>query len=156
MLDLVRELNRVALENTCATLSEASTQATGHGRRGGGFGGRGHAGGCGGGREDEDELDDEALEGNWDMYMDGASAEHTSHAQVGPRSPLPTRPSPSLLSGSAHEGGCIFAPTPSLPTPPVVQAEPTQEPSLPNPDESAAQIEQMRNENIEVAKITLH
>ena len=55
MLDLVGELNRVALENACATASEESTQATGHGRQGGGFGGRGRAGGRGGGREDEDE-----------------------------------------------------------------------------------------------------
>ena len=55
MLDLVGELNRVALENACATASEESTQATGHGRRGGGSGGRGRAGGCGGGHEDEDE-----------------------------------------------------------------------------------------------------
>ena len=55
MLVLVGELNRVALENACATTSEASTQATGHGRRGGGSGGRGRAGGGGGGHEDEDE-----------------------------------------------------------------------------------------------------
>ena len=51
MLDLVGELNRVALENACATASEESTQATGHGRRGGGSRGhggtRGHRGGHG-------------------------------------------------------------------------------------------------------------
>ena len=55
MLDLVGELSRVALENVCATVSEANTQATGHGRQGGGFGGRGRDGGRGGGREDEDD-----------------------------------------------------------------------------------------------------
>ena len=53
MLVLVGELNRVALENACATTSEASTQATGHGS--GGSGRRGRAGGRGGGHEDEDE-----------------------------------------------------------------------------------------------------
>ena len=77
------------------------------------------------------------------------SAEHTSHAQARPQSPLPTPLSPPLFSGSTHEGGCIFVPTPGRPTPPVVQAEPTQEPPLPNPYEPAAQIEQIRSENIE-------
>nr|POE85728.1 hypothetical protein CFP56_07188 [Quercus suber] len=107
-------------------VSEATTQATSHGGRGG-FGGRGHSGGRGGRGghpDDEDDLDDEALEADWDMYMDGAG-------------------------GSAHKGGCIFVPTPGRPTPPIVQAEPTQEPSLPNPDEPAVQIEQIRSENIE-------
>ena len=49
-LDVVGELSQVALENTRA-MSEASTQATGHGRRGGGSRGhggtRGHRGGHG-------------------------------------------------------------------------------------------------------------
>ncbi|KAL0008245.1 hypothetical protein SO802_009747 [Lithocarpus litseifolius] len=117
----------------------------------------------------ERECDDEELKGDWDMYVDGTrslrcmfdavaapshpvghddSAEHTSHAQAGPRSPLPTRLSPPLFSGSTHESGCIFVPIPGRLTLPVVQAEPTQEPSLPNPEESAAQIE--RSENIEL------
>ena len=78
------------------------------------------------------------------------SAEHTSCAQAGPQSPPPTRLSPPLFSGSAHDGGCIFVPTPSQPTPPVVQAEPTQDPSLPNPDELVAQIEQIQSENIDL------
>ena len=76
------------------------------------------------------------------------SAEHTSHAQAGPRLPPPTRLSPLLFTDSAHDGGYIFVPTPGRPTPPVVQAEPTQDPSLPNPDEPAAQIEQIQGENI--------
>nr|POE61374.1 hypothetical protein CFP56_40979 [Quercus suber] len=161
-LDLVGELNRVALDNVRAMASEASTQATTRGGRGGGSRGRGRSGGRGGGPNIHiDDLDDEALEADWDTYMDGAgssrctsdataqashpvghdnSAEHTSHAQARPRSPLPTPLSPPLFSGSAHEGGCIFVPTPGLPTPAVVQAEPTQEPSLPNPDEPTAQI----------------
>nr|POE76726.1 hypothetical protein CFP56_76677 [Quercus suber] len=157
-LDVVKELSQVALENAWAA-SEASTQATGRGGQGGGSRGRGGAG------------DDKALEGDWDMYMDGTrslrcmpdaaagpshpvghnnSAEHTSHAQAGPRSPPPTLLFPPLLSGSTHEGGCIFIPTPGRPTPLVVQVEPTQEPSLPNPDEPAAQIDQKRSENIEL------
>ena len=77
------------------------------------------------------------------------SAKHISHAQADPRSPLPTRLSPQLVSDSTHEGGCIFVPTPGRPTPPVVQPEPTQEPSLPNPNELATQIEQIGSENIE-------
>ena len=55
MLDLVGELSRVALENEHATVSEANTQATGHGGQGGGFGGCGRDGGHGGGHEDEDD-----------------------------------------------------------------------------------------------------
>ena len=103
------------------------------------------------------------------MYMDGAgssrctsdaaaqpfhpvghddNAEHTSCAQAGPRSPPPTQLSPPLFGGSAHDSGCIFVPTPGRPTPPVVQAEPTQDPSLPNLDEPTAQIEQIQSENI--------
>ncbi|KAK7823317.1 serine/threonine-protein phosphatase 7 long form like protein [Quercus suber] len=164
-LDLVGELNQVALDNVRAMASEASTHATSRGGRGGGSRGRGRSGGRGGrgGGPDIhiDDLDDEALEADWDTYMDGAgssrctsdataqashpvghddNAEHTSHAQARPRSPLPTPLSPPLFSGSAHEGGCIFVPTPGLPTPPVVQAKPTQEPSLSNLDEPAAQI----------------
>ncbi|KAL0000067.1 hypothetical protein SO802_019669 [Lithocarpus litseifolius] len=180
-LDLVGEFSRVQLENARAA-SEASTQATGRGGRGGGSGGRGGAGGQKGGRgpahapvrnsEDEHEsgTDDEAFDGDWDMYMDGVrtsrctsdaaaqpshpaghdnSAELGTQAQAGPRSPLPTRLSPPLVSGSAYDGGCIFVPTPSRTTPPIVQPEPTQEPSLPNPDEPAAQIELIGSENIE-------
>nr|POE96377.1 hypothetical protein CFP56_53950 [Quercus suber] len=143
-LDLVGELNRVALDNVRAMASEASTQATSRGGGGGGSRGRGRSGGHGGGPDD-----DEALEADWDTYMDGAGAEHIFDAQARPRSLLPTPLSPPLFNGSAHEGGCIFVPTLGRLTPPVVQAEPTQEPSLPNPNEPAAQIEQIRSENIE-------
>ena len=114
-------------------------------------------------------TDDEVLEGDWGMYMDGAgssrcmsdaaaqpshhashddSAKHTSCAQAGLQSPPPTWLSPPLLGGSAHNGGSIFVPTPGRLTLPVVQAEPTQDPSLPNPDEPTAQIEQIQSENI--------
>ena len=88
----------------------------------------------------------------WPSHLVGHddSVEHTSHAQASPQSPPPTRLSPPLFSGSAHDGGCIFAPTPGQPTPPIVQAEPIQDPSLPNPEKLATQIEQIRSENIEL------
>nr|POE82028.1 hypothetical protein CFP56_43188 [Quercus suber] len=73
-LDLVKEFNQVALENTCAMASKATTQATSRGGRGGGSGGHGRNGGHGGrggGPDDKDDLDDEALEADWDTYMDG-------------------------------------------------------------------------------------
>ncbi|KAL0008596.1 hypothetical protein SO802_010098 [Lithocarpus litseifolius] len=73
-LDLVGELSRVQLENARAA-SEASTQATGHGGSGGRGGVGGRRGGCGPApvrnSEDEHESDDEAFDGDWDMYMDG-------------------------------------------------------------------------------------
>ena len=75
-------------------------------------------------------------------------AKQTYGAQATPQSPPPTRLSPPLFIGSAHNDGCIFVPTPGRLIPPIVQAEPTQDPSLPNPDESAAQIEQIGSENI--------
>nr|POE44584.1 hypothetical protein CFP56_77643 [Quercus suber] len=169
-LDLVGELSRVALENERASATAASTPATGRGGGSRGSGQHGRSRGPEGSHEDEDDFDDEAFEGDWDMYMDGVgssrcmsdaaaqpshpaghdySADHAASAQAGPQSPPPTRLSPPLFSGSAHDGGCIFVPTPGRPTPPVVQAEPTQDPSLPNPDEPAAQIEQIQSENIE-------
>ena len=61
-LDLVGEMSRAALENAHATVTEASTQATGrggggHGSKGcGRSGGRAYSGGCGGGHEDDDVL----------------------------------------------------------------------------------------------------
>ena len=76
------------------------------------------------------------------------SAEHTSCAQAGPQSPPPTRLTPPLLGGSTHDGGFIFVPIPGRPTPPVDQAKPTQDPSLPNPEKLAAQIEWIQSENI--------
>nr|POE96374.1 myosin-11 [Quercus suber] len=183
-LDLVGELNQVALDNAHAMASEATTQATSRGARGGGSRGCGCSGGRGGGPDDEDDLVTQFLvvilintivfvqmmrrwrpietrtwmaSGHCDARRVATaqashpvghddSAKHTSHAQAHPRSPLPTLLSPPLFSGSTHEGGCIFVPTPGRPTPPVVQVKPTQEPSLPNPDEPAAQIEQIRSE----------
>ena len=57
-LDLVGELNRVALDNARAMASEATTQATSRGGRGGGSGGRGRSGGRGGRGPSPDDEDD--------------------------------------------------------------------------------------------------
>uniref|UniRef100_A0A7N2MTJ5 Uncharacterized protein n=1 Tax=Quercus lobata TaxID=97700 RepID=A0A7N2MTJ5_QUELO len=62
MLDLVGEMSRAALENARATVTKASTQATGRGGGGRGsrgcgrIGGRAYSGGHGGGHEDDDVL----------------------------------------------------------------------------------------------------
>nr|POF05038.1 hypothetical protein CFP56_23573 [Quercus suber] len=106
-----------------------------------------------------DSVNDEALGGDWGMYMDGAGSSRCASddaaqpscpaGHAGPWSPPPTRLSPPLFSDFAHDGGCIFVPTPGRLTPHVVQAEPTQDLSLPNLDEPTAQIEQIQSENIE-------
>ena len=61
----------------------------------------------------------------------------------------PPRMSPPVFSGSAHDGGCIFVPTPGMPTPPLVYVEPTMSTSSPTPHEEAVQIEQIPAEDIE-------
>ena len=38
-----------------------------------------------------------------------------------------------VFSGSAHDGGCIFVPTPGMPTPPLVYVEATMSTSSPTP-----------------------
>nr|POE67512.1 hypothetical protein CFP56_36678 [Quercus suber] len=99
MLDLVGELSRVALENACATASEATTQATSYGGRGGGPGGCGRSGGHGGrggGPDDEDDSDDEALEGDWDTYMDGVGSSRCTQDETGQGSCEETKRSPKL------------------------------------------------------------
>ena len=57
--------------------------------------------------------------------------------------------SPPVFSGSAHDGGCIFVPTPGMLTPPLVHVEPTMPISSPTPHEEAVQIEQIPAEDIE-------
>ena len=61
----------------------------------------------------------------------------------------PPRMSPPVFSGSAYDGGCIFVPTPGMPTPPLVHVEPTMPTSSPTPHEEAVQIEQIPVEDIE-------
>ena len=53
----------------------------------------------------------------------------------------PPHMSPPFFSGSAHDGGCIFVPIPSMPTPPLVHVEPTMSTSSPTPHEEPVQIE---------------
>ena len=61
----------------------------------------------------------------------------------------PPNMSPLVFNGSAHDGGCIFVPTPSMPTPPLVHVEPTMSTSSPTPHEEAIQIEQIPAGDIE-------
>ena len=57
--------------------------------------------------------------------------------------------SPPVFSGSAHDGGCIFVPTPGMPTPPLSHVEPTMPTSSLTPYEKAIQIEHILAEDIE-------
>ena len=57
--------------------------------------------------------------------------------------------SPLVFSGSGHDGGCIFVPTPGIPTPPLVHVDPTMLASSQTPHEEAVQIEQISAEAIE-------
>ena len=62
----------------------------------------------------------------------------------------PPRMSPPVFIGSAHDGGCIFVPTPGMPTPPLMHVEPTMPTSSPTPHEEAVQIKQIPTEDIEL------
>ena len=59
------------------------------------------------------------------------------------------RMSPPVFSGFAHDGGCIFVPTPGMLTPPLVHVESTMPTSSPTPHKEAVQIEQIPVEDIE-------
>ncbi|XP_050264214.1 uncharacterized protein LOC126708463 [Quercus robur] len=61
----------------------------------------------------------------------------------------PPRMSPPVFSGSAHDGGCIFVPTPGMPTPPLVQVDPTMSAPSQTAHGEAVQIEQIPAEDIE-------
>ena len=61
----------------------------------------------------------------------------------------PPRMSPPVFSGFAHDGGCIFIPTPGMLTPPLVHVEPTMPTSSPTPHEEVVRIEQIPAEDIE-------
>ena len=61
----------------------------------------------------------------------------------------PPRMSPPVFSGSAHDGGCIFVPTPGISTPPLVHVDPTMLASSQTPHGEAVQIEQISVEDIE-------
>ncbi|KAK9994234.1 hypothetical protein SO802_023937 [Lithocarpus litseifolius] len=60
----------------------------------------------------------------------------------------PPRMSSLVFSGSAHDGGCIFVPTPGMPTPHLVHVEPIMGPSSLTPHKEAIQIEQIPGEDI--------
>ena len=57
--------------------------------------------------------------------------------------------SPLVFSGSGHDGGCIFVPTPGIPTPPLMHVDPTMLASSQTPHEEVVQIEQIPTEAIE-------
>ena len=90
----------------------------------------------------------------------GAGPSHTAGhdvtvpAQTTPRGASPDyedppRMSPPVFSGSAHDGECIFVPTPGMPTPPLVHVDPSMATSSPTPHEEAVQIEQIPAEDIQ-------
>ena len=64
----------------------------------------------------------------------------------------PPRMSPIVFSGSAHDGRCLFVPTPGMPTPPLVHVEPTMGPSFRTPNKEVVQIEQILGEDIELVE----
>ena len=137
----------------------------GRGRRGGG------RAGCGLTTElepiyeegDDSSAEESWLEGDWVLSDDdGGTLRCTSGASAGPshtighKDTVPaqtmshgasmdyedlSRISPLVFSGSAYDGGCIFVPTPNMPTPPLVHVEPSVGPSSPTPHEEAVQIE---------------
>ena len=80
-------------------------------------------------------------------HEDIVPAQTTSRGASTDYEDLP-RMSPPVFSESAHDGGCIFVPTPSMPTPPLVHVEPTMGTSSPTPHEEAVQIEQISAEDI--------
>ena len=45
----------------------------------------------------------------------------------------PPHMSPPVFSGSTYDGGCLFVPTPSMATPPLVHVDPTMATSSPTP-----------------------
>ena len=81
-------------------------------------------------------------------HEDTAPAQSMSHsASMDYEDPPPM--SPSVFNGSTHDGGCIFVPTPGIPTPPLVHVEPTMATSSLTPHEEAVQIEQIPTKDIE-------
>ena len=64
----------------------------------------------------------------------------------------PPRMLPPVFSGSTHDGGCIFVPTPGMPTPPLVHVDPTMLAPSQTPHREAVQIEQIPAEDIETVE----
>ena len=122
--------------------------------------------------EEGDELGAEEswLEGDWVLSNDGdgtprctsdvgagpshtAGHEDTVLAQTMSRGAStdykdPSRMLPTVFSGFAHDDGCIFVPTPGMPTPPLVHVEPTMTTSSPTLYKDAVQIEQILVEGL--------
>nr|POE98528.1 isoform 2 of methylsterol monooxygenase 2-2 [Quercus suber] len=122
-LEYFDELDRLKLANALVEAFDICTLVSGRDRQSGGSqGGRR----CGGGRASCDcgrtsRCTPDAGTGP----SHTASHEGTFPAQTTSRGASidyedPPRMSPPIFSGSAHDGECIFVPTPSMPTPPLV------------------------------------
>uniref|UniRef100_A0A7N2MXK8 Uncharacterized protein n=1 Tax=Quercus lobata TaxID=97700 RepID=A0A7N2MXK8_QUELO len=158
-LELMEELGQLKLVDAFTEASNIGTQAPGRGRRSGGS----RRGGCrGGGRagrgrtiepnpiyeEGDDSSAEDAGPSQIADHEDTASAQSTSRgASMDYEDPPPM--SPPVFNGSTHDGGCIFVPTPGIPTPPLVHVEPTMATSSPTLNEEAVQIEQIPTKDIE-------
>ena len=79
----------------------------------------------------------------------GTVPAHTTYHGASTDYKGPPRMLPPVFSGSAHDGGCIFVPTPGMPTPPLVHVDPTMSAPSQTPHEKAVQIEQIPVEDIE-------
>nr|POF11902.1 hypothetical protein CFP56_13750 [Quercus suber] len=145
-LEVVDELGRLKLANVLAEVADIDTQVPGHSGRSG----------------DESAVEESWLQGDWvfsdngtrPSYLagDAAGPSHTMSCGVSQEYEAPRhspRMSPPVFSGSTHDGGCIFVPTPGMPTPPLVHAEPIIGPSPSTPHKKAIQIEQILGENIQ-------
>nr|POE57308.1 hypothetical protein CFP56_35166 [Quercus suber] len=154
-----------------------SRGSRGGGRHGGGRDGRGRMTESDPINEEEDDLGAEEswLGTDWVLSDDGGrTPQCTSSAGAGPSHsaghegtvPAQTKSHgastdyedlphmlPPVCSGSAHDGGCIFVPTPGMPTPPLVHVDPTMPPSSPTPHKEAVQIEKIPAEEIEPVQI---
>nr|POF02058.1 hypothetical protein CFP56_18182 [Quercus suber] len=169
-LEVVDELGRLKLADALAEAADVHTQVPGRsGQSGGSRGGRRRGGGrAGPGRAtepepiyeegDESAAEESWLQDDWVFSDDGTRPSHPASDAAGPSRTMSCgarqeyeapRMSPPVFSGSAHDGGCIFVPTPGMPTPPLVHAEPTIGPSPPTPQEEAVQIEQIPGEDIQ-------
>nr|POE44604.1 hypothetical protein CFP56_78186 [Quercus suber] len=141
-LEVVDELGRLKLADALAEAADFHTQVPGRSGQSG----------------DDSAAEESWLQDDWVFSDDGSRPSHPACDAAGSSCTMSCgasqeyeapRMSPPVFSGSAHDGGCIFVPTPGMPTPPLVHAEPTIGPSPPTPQEEAVQIEQIPGEDIQ-------
>ncbi|XP_050248874.1 protein argonaute 1-like [Quercus robur] len=155
-LELVEELGRLKLANALAEAVDIDTQAPVRGGQCGGSRGGGHRGGGQAGRSRTNESAPIYEEGNEEVVEEawlgtdwGTVPAHTTSYGASTDFEGPPRMSPPVFSGSAHDGGCIFVPTPGMPTPPLVHVDPTMSAPSQTAHGEAVQIEQIPAEDIE-------